>query len=81
MVSDVHRTLLYGGIFLYPGDKRDENGKLRVLYESLPMAHIMEKAGGKATTGFTRILDIIPKTIHEKCSVIMGSYDDVNDVE
>lgn len=51
MVADVHRTLLYGGIFLYPGDSRNAAGKLRVLYESLPMAYIMEKAGGAASTG------------------------------
>lgn len=51
MVADVHRTILYGGIFLYPSDKKNLNGKLRVLYESFPMAYIIEKAGGKCITG------------------------------
>lgn len=58
MVADVHRTLLYGGIFLYPADKKSPNGKLRVLYECFPMAMIMECAGGKAITGRGRILEI-----------------------
>jgi len=58
MVADVHRTLLYGGIFLYPADKKSPNGKLRVLYECFPMAFIMENAGGKSITGRGRILDI-----------------------
>jgi len=52
MVADVHRTILYGGIFIYPGDKKSPNGKLRVLYESIPMAYIVEKAGGSASTGY-----------------------------
>lgn len=76
----MHRTLLYGGIFLYPGDSRSQTGKLRVLYESFPMAYIMEKAGGQASTGQERILDIMPSHIHQKCPVIMGSKDDVQDV-
>eukprot|EP00808_Paulinella_micropora_P005667 g72605.t1 len=57
MVGDVHRTLLYGGIFAYPGDKKNPKGKLRLLYECNPIAFIMEQAGGKATTGRQRILD------------------------
>lgn len=52
MIADVHRTLLYGGIFMYPPDKRSPDGKLRLLYEGNPMAMIVEQAGGKATTGF-----------------------------
>ena len=60
----MHRTLLYGGIFLYPGDSRSGAGKLRVLYESIPMAYIMEKAGGAASTGLQRILDIQVTDIH-----------------
>lgn len=57
MVADVHRTILYGGIFLYPQDKKAPNGKLRILYEGFPMAYILEKAGGKANAfGDTRIL-------------------------
>lgn len=80
MVADVHRTLLYGGIFMYPGTKEAPNGKLRLLYESSPMAYIVEQAGGQATTGTTRILDLQPKKIHERCPVYMGSKDDVQDV-
>mmetsp|Transcript_21006 Transcript_21006/g.18333 ORF Transcript_21006/g.18333 Transcript_21006/m.18333 type:complete len:340 (+) Transcript_21006:74-1093(+) len=81
MVADVHRTLLYGGIFLYPGDKKSPNGKLRVLYEVYPMGYIVEKAGGKASNGNKRLLDIEPKKIHERSGVIMGSPEDVDEVE
>ncbi|EGR33939.1 hypothetical protein IMG5_030200 [Ichthyophthirius multifiliis] len=81
MVADIHRTILYGGIFLYPTDKKNKQGKLRVLYETLPMAFIIEKAGGKAITGDGNVLDIKPKKIHERCGIICGSFDDVNDCE
>ncbi|KAI9509387.1 fructose-1-6-bisphosphatase-domain-containing protein [Russula earlei] len=80
MVADVHRTLLYGGIFGYPDDKKSKNGKLRLLYEAFPMAFLTEQAGGIATTGTRRILDIVPTTIHERSSVYLGSRDDVLDV-
>ncbi|XP_072289599.1 fructose-1,6-bisphosphatase 1-like [Eucyclogobius newberryi] len=77
MVADVHRTLMYGGIFLYPGNVKSPNGKLRLLYEGNPMALIIEQAGGMASTGFENILDIQPKNIHERCPVAMGSTEDV----
>ncbi|KAF8628357.1 hypothetical protein AX15_003892 [Amanita polypyramis BW_CC] len=80
MVADVHRTLLYGGIFGYPDDKKSKNGKLRLLYEAFPMAFLTEQAGGIATTGKQRILDIEPKSIHERCPVFLGSRDDVQDL-
>lgn len=80
MVADVHRTLLYGGIFGYPDDKKSKSGKLRLLYEAFPMAYLTEQAGGIATTGTKRILDIVPKDIHERCSVFLGSRDDVQDL-
>ncbi|THH10208.1 hypothetical protein EW145_g1490 [Phellinidium pouzarii] len=80
MVADVHRTLLYGGIFGYPDDRKSKNGKLRLLYEAFPMAFLTEQAGGVATTGRGRILDIVPTSIHERCSVFLGSKDDVNDL-
>ncbi|KZP11975.1 inositol phosphatase [Athelia psychrophila] len=80
MVADVHRTLLYGGIFGYPNDKKSKNGKLRILYEAFPMAFLTEQAGGIATTGTKRILDIVPTGIHDRCSVFLGSKDDVADV-
>jgi len=80
MVADVHRTLLYGGIFCYPDDKKSKNGKLRLLYEAFPMAFLTEKAGGVATTGTMRILDVVPKNIHERCPVYLGSKEDVQDL-
>jgi len=80
MVADVHRTLLYGGIFGYPDDTKSKNGKLRLLYEAFPMAFLTEQAGGIATTGRGRILDVVPKDIHERCPVFLGSKEDVLDL-
>jgi len=80
MVADVHRTLKYGGIFMYPATASNPNGKLRVLYEGMPMAFIMEQAGGLASTGDKDILDITPKKLHERCPVFMGSKDDVEEL-
>jgi hypothetical protein len=80
MVADVHRTLLYGGIFGYPDDKKSKNGKLRLLYEGNVMAYLVEQAGGLATTGRERILDIVPEQIHQRVPVFMGSKEDVEDV-
>ncbi|CAN9512856.1 unnamed protein product [Ophioblennius macclurei] len=77
MVADVHRTLMYGGIFLYPSHIKSPTGKLRLLYEGNPMAFIMEQAGGMATTGYQNILDIQPVSIHQKSPVAMGSTEDV----
>ncbi|KAJ2756463.1 Fructose-1,6-bisphosphatase [Coemansia pectinata] len=81
MVADVHRTLLYGGVFAYPSDRKSRSGKLRILYESFPMAFITEQAGGKATTGSQRVLDIVPKHIHDRCPIFLGGGDDIADVE
>ncbi|SAM82049.1 probable FBP1 - fructose-1,6-bisphosphatase [Ustilago sp. UG-2017a] len=80
MVADVHRTLLYGGIFGYPDDKKSKAGKLRMLYEAFPMAFLTEQAGGLATTGTERILDIQPTSIHQRCPVFLGSKEDVEDL-
>lgn len=85
MVADVHRTLLYGGIFLYPADKKSKKGKLRVLYEGFPMAMITEQAGGIASTGLFngkigRILEVDPEHIHDRCPIIMGCPRDVEKV-
>ncbi|XP_064229502.1 fructose-1,6-bisphosphatase 1-like [Aotus nancymaae] len=77
MVADVHCTLVYGGIFLYPANKNSPNGKLRLLYECNPMAYVMEKAGGMATTGKEAVLDVIPTDIHQRAPVVLGSPDDV----
>ncbi|CAN8302602.1 unnamed protein product [Cochlearia groenlandica] len=81
MVADVHRTLLYGGIFLYPADKKSPNGKLRVLYEVFPMSFLMEQAGGQAFTGKGRALDLVPKKIHDRSPIFLGSYDDVEEIK
>lgn len=78
MVSDVHRTLLYGGIFMYPNDTKSKNGKLRLLYEANPMSFIIEQAGGKSTTGKGRVLDVMPTSIHERCPIFLGCTRDVD---
>eukprot|EP00933_Yihiella_yeosuensis_P038857 TRINITY_DN32795_c0_g1_i1.p1 TRINITY_DN32795_c0_g1~~TRINITY_DN32795_c0_g1_i1.p1 ORF type:complete len:496 (-),score=135.51 TRINITY_DN32795_c0_g1_i1:363-1850(-) len=77
MVGDIHRTLLYGGIFAYPADKKNEDGKLRLLYEGAPMSMILEQAGGMAITGHNRVLDIPPTGVHQRVPVILGSVEDV----
>ncbi|KAG8378120.1 hypothetical protein BUALT_Bualt08G0105100 [Buddleja alternifolia] len=81
MVADVHRTLLYGGVFLYPADKKSPSGKLRVLYEVFPMSFLMEQAGGQSFTGKGRALDLVPKKIHERSPIFLGSYDDVEEIK
>jgi len=81
MVGDVHRTLLYGGMFAYPADKKNANGKLRLLYECYPMAKIMECAGGKAIVGNMskqRILDVEPKSLHQRSSILLGSTEEIS---
>ncbi|MES2261566.1 MAG: class 1 fructose-bisphosphatase [Pseudomonadota bacterium] len=79
MVADVHRILNRGGIFMYPADLRDTSmpGKLRLMYEANPMAFIVEQAGGAATDGQTRILDIQPHKLHQRVPVFLGSRDEV----
>eukprot|EP00696_Hemimastix_kukwesjijk_P011900 gnl/Hemi2/24920_TR8385_c0_g1_i1.p1 gnl/Hemi2/24920_TR8385_c0_g1~~gnl/Hemi2/24920_TR8385_c0_g1_i1.p1 ORF type:complete len:348 (-),score=135.65 gnl/Hemi2/24920_TR8385_c0_g1_i1:112-1155(-) len=81
MVADIHRSLIYGGVFMYPGDKTSPNGKLRLLYECNPIAFLIENAGGRATTGTQRILEIRPTDIHMRVPCIMGSAEDVQEVE
>lgn len=78
MVADVHRTILYGGIFCYPDDTKNASGKLRYLYEAAPMAMILEQAGGKASTGSGRVLDIVPTTLHQRVPIFLGSRDEVD---
>ena len=73
MVADIHRTLIKGGIFLYPGDKKNVHGKLRLLYECNPMAYIIEKAGGASHTGTARVLDVVPQELHQRVPVFIGS--------
>lgn len=81
LVADFHRNLLYGGIFLYPADKKSPNGKLRLLYEANPLGLIAEQAGGAASTGKQRILDIAPTELHQRTPLIIGSADDVKEAE
>jgi fructose-1,6-bisphosphatase I len=77
MVGDSHRTLLYGGIFAYPGDKQNPHGKLRLVYECNPMAFIIEQAGGRSSDGTQSILKIQPTALHQHTPVFMGSIEDV----
>ncbi len=77
MVADVHRTLLRGGIFMYPGDTEAADGKLRLLYEAAPLAMILEEAGGAASTGRGPILDVDPTELHQRTPVFMGSVEEV----
>ena len=81
MVADIHRNLLYGGIFMYPADSRSPNGKLRLMYECNPMAFIIEQAGGRASNGKQRMLDIQPESLHQRVPVFIGSEEDVKMVE
>ncbi len=81
MIADVHRTILYGGIFMYPGDQKNPEGKLRLIYEANPMAFVVEQAGGRATNGYQRILDIIPDRLHQRVPVLLGSAEDVLEAE
>ncbi|MEE8061779.1 MAG: class 1 fructose-bisphosphatase [Gemmatimonadales bacterium] len=77
-VADFHRNLVNGGIFMYPADTKNRNGKLRLLYEASPMAFIVEQAGGGATDGRGRILEIVPESLHQRTPLVIGSREDVD---
>ncbi len=81
LVSDFHRNLLRGGVFVYPSDKKTKNGKLRLLYEANPLAMLVEQAGGAASTGTERILEVTPTELHQRTSLIIGSKNDVKEAE
>ncbi len=81
LVADFHRNLLYGGIYLYPGDRKNPHGKLRLLYEAAPLAFIAEQAGGAASDGRQRILDIHPAELHQKTPLYLGSAQNVRECE
>jgi len=81
MIGDIHRTLMYGGIFMYPADRRNPQGKLRLIYEANPMSFIMEQAGGRASNGNTRILDVEPLELHQRTPLFIGSDEDVTIAE
>ncbi|MEM6675911.1 MAG: class 1 fructose-bisphosphatase [Planctomycetota bacterium] len=80
MVADVHRTLMQGGVFLYPPTAKAPSGKLRLMYEANPMALIVERAGGKAYSGLQRTMDVVPDSIHQRVPVILGSGEEVDQV-
>jgi fructose-1,6-bisphosphatase I len=80
MVADVFRVLSRGGIFMYPRDSKNQDGRLRLMYEANPMAFIVEQAGGAATDGHICILDVQPKGLHQRCPVILGSKNEVERV-
>jgi len=81
LVADFHRNLIKGGIYLYPATTDCPNGKLRLLYECNPLAFIIEHAGGKASNGTQRILEVEPKSLHQRCPYFVGSVDVVNKLE
>lgn len=80
-MADFHRNLLKGGVFLYPGDNKNPSGKLRLMYEANPLAFIVEQAGGKASDGKRRILDIQPEGLHDRTPLVIGSKQDVEIAE
>lgn len=81
LVADIHRNLLKGGVFMYPESSRFRQGKLRLMYECNPMAMIIEQAGGRASTGRQRILDIQPETLHQRTPLVIGSSRMVDRIE
>ncbi|GJN73613.1 fructose-1,6-bisphosphatase [Purpureocillium lilacinum] len=82
MVADAYRTLLYGGIFAYPADKKSPKGKLRILYECAPMALVFENAGGQALdSNMKRMLEVAPEHIHDRAGIYMGSWDEIEKVK
>jgi len=83
MVAEVHRILMRGGVFMYPKDTKDPGkpGRLRLLYEANPIALLVEQAGGRATTGHERLLDVMPESLHQRVPLILGSRSEVERIE
>ena len=79
LVADFHRNLLKGGIFAYPADTNRKEGRLRLMYEANPLGYVVEQAGGAASTGYERILDIIPKELHQRTPLILGNKEVVDE--
>jgi len=79
LVADFHRNLLKGGIFAYPADLNRKDGRLRLMYEANPLGYVAEQAGGAASTGYQRIMDIIPEQLHQRTPLIMGNKDVVEE--
>jgi fructose-1,6-bisphosphatase I len=81
LVGDIHRILMQGGVFLYPGTMKKPEGKLRLLYETAPLAFLIEQAGGRASDGERNLLDIVPEQLHQRTPLVIGSKEDVQLVE
>ena len=83
MVAEAHRILMRGGVFLYPRDNKDlsKPGRLRLLYEANPIGWIMEQAGGRASTGETPVLDVMPTALHQRIGLVFGSRNEVERIE
>ena len=81
LVADFHRNLIRGGIYMYPGNRKMKDGKLRLLYECIPIAYLAEQAGGKATDGFRRIMEIQPDSLHQRIPFFAGSKHMVDKAE
>jgi fructose-1,6-bisphosphatase I len=81
MIADIHRNLLKGGVFYYPADKKTPNGKLRMLYEAIPMSFIIEQAGGYSSNGRQRILDLTPESLHQRTPLFIGNTELVKKAE
>jgi fructose-1,6-bisphosphatase I len=81
LVADFHRILLQGGVFLYPGTVKQPQGKLRLLYETAPLAFLVEQAGGRASTGSQEIMAVVPSHLHHRTPLVIGSPDNVDLVE
>jgi fructose-1,6-bisphosphatase I len=81
LVGDIHRILMQGGVFLYPGTVKKPEGKLRLLYETAPLAFLIEQAGGKASTGVQELLDVVPTKLHQRTPLFIGSKENVQLVE
>jgi fructose-1,6-bisphosphatase len=83
MVADVHRILIRGGVYMYPRDQKEAHreGRLRLMYEANPMSFLIEQAGGAASTGRARIMDVQPSTLHQRIPVVIGSREEVERIE
>ena len=83
LVAEVHRILMRGGVFMYPRDRKDPSkpGRLRLLYEANPIAFIIEQAGGRASTGRTRMLDVMPEAVHQRIGFVFGGSAEVERIE
>jgi fructose-1,6-bisphosphatase I / sedoheptulose-1,7-bisphosphatase len=83
MVAEVHRILMRGGVFMYPKDTKDPGrpGRLRLLYEANPITLLVEQAGGRASTGRERLLDVVPESLHQRVPLILGSRNEIDRIE